>query len=887
MRKVEFRVNGHRHEVLVDSDDVLLDYLRDTLDLTGAKEACDRKGQCGACTVVVNGTAVRSCLQKVTKLQGAEILTVEGLGTPESPHPIQQAMVLTGAVQCGFCTPGVILSTKALLDQDPDPGLESIKKALRHNLCRCTGYVKIIEGVNLAASFLRGETTPEQVAPRPDAPAIGVSHPRPTSMAKACGTARYGADYRIPGALEVAVVRSEIPHARIAGIDASAALAMPGVEGVMTAADIRGSNLLDPGNRQRQVICSDRVQCIGDPIVVVVARTRAEAEAAARAVVVDLEPLPVLDSTAAAMAEGAAELYEGQPNLCFRQPQIKGEVDTALVGSAAAIEARFSTQVVHQAPLEPEVTVAYWEDVDGDDEPRLVVVGRSIAIHYHLDVLQQAVGWENMRYEEPFVGGQFGIKVDVISEGICAAAAVHFGRPVRYVPSIEESMAMTSKRHPFTMDVKLGADESGKLTAYCNDFVVDNGAYMAAGRDIVVRALSMLSGAYHIPNIKAEGRLVYTNNPWGSAARGAGPPQANFALECALDMLAEKLGQDPFEFRRRNLLVPGQSKSTGRVVDQWPIDGLMEAMRPHYERARQEAAAATNGRRRRGVGISNGSFGIGDPGDSVMLAVEADADGGVSIYTATADPGEGNDSMLVQIAAEAMGLPLEKVRFYTRSTDITANAGGAWGSRITYMVGGALVDALGKLKAAMVETGASNAAELEEAGRPIRFMGQMKTDETAPLDPETGQGPGFEEQVHAVQMAEVEVDTETGAVRVLKMTTAVDAGRVINPMNLIGQLQGGADQGVGWALRERYIAGQTKDWVRSGFPTIIHSFEQDEIIQETPRAKGPFGATGVGEMTLVPTAPAVVNGINDAVGVFICDLPATPKKVLAAMKAGS
>jgi aldehyde oxidoreductase len=203
----------------------------------------------------------------------------------------------------------------------------------------------------------------------------------------------------------------------------------------------------------------------------------------------------------------------------------------------------------------------------------------------------------------------------------------------------------------------------------------------------------MLSGSYHIPHIKADSRLVYTNNPWGSAARGAGPPQANFALECAVEMLAGKMGMDPFEFRLQNLLAVGQSKSTGRAVTEWPIDGLMEAMRPHHERARQEAAAPA-GRWRRGVGLANGSFGIGDPGDSVVVAVELDTDGGVSVYTAAADPGEGNDSMLSQIAAEVMGLPLDKVRLFTRSTDLTADAGGAWGSRITHMVGGATVDAL-------------------------------------------------------------------------------------------------------------------------------------------------------------------------------------------------
>jgi len=356
MKKVAFKVNGQIHEVLANKDDVLLDFLREGLDLTGAKQSCDRKGQCGACTVIVNGRAVNSCLTKLGSLEGAEVVTVEGLGTPDNPHLVQHAFVLAGAVQCGFCTPGLIMATKALLDKNPDPDDEAIKKALRRNLCRCTGYVKIIEAV-----------------------------------------------------------RSEVPHAKIKGIDFSEAESMPGVAGVLTAADIQGSNLIKDTVSDRQVLCSERVRCIGDPIAVVAARTRAEAVAAAQKVKVDLEPLPVLKTPEQAMEEDAFQLHDEWPNLCFRQPQIKGDAVAALADSAAMIEARFTTQINHQAPLEPEASVAYWEEDDDEDEPKLVVVGRSINIHFHLQILQEALGWENMRYEEAFTGGQFGIKVEIIS----------------------------------------------------------------------------------------------------------------------------------------------------------------------------------------------------------------------------------------------------------------------------------------------------------------------------------------------------------------------------------------------------------------------------------------------------------------------------------------
>ncbi len=883
MKRITLTINGLTRQVVTDDTKVLLDLLRSDLQLTGTKQSCDRKGQCGACMVIVNDKTVLSCLTKVKDLDGANVITVEGLGTPQNPHLIQQAFVLSGAIQCGFCTPGMIMATKVLLDTNPDPSVEDIKKALRRNLCRCTGYTKIIEAVQLAARFLRGETTPKSVAPAPDAPAMGTSHPRRSSIEKACGTAHFTADVLIPDALELAVLRSTIPHARIAKLDVAKAAGMPGVAGVVTAKDIKGTNILKYLQDDRPVLCGDKVHYIGDPICIVGAATKQQAEAALEAIDLELEALPTIENPFQALEDSSLRVHPDRDNLCYNQPQIKGDTDAALAQSAAFIEAKFTTQTNHQAPLEPEATVAYFEDDEDADQPRLVIIGRSINIHYHMAMLQAAVGWENMEYIEAYSGGQFGIKIDVISEGIAAAAAVYFQKSVRYIPSLHDSMLMTSKRHPFTMDVKLAADKDGKLTAYHNDFVVDNGAYYSIGHVVVYRALLMLSGSYDIPNVNARGRLVYTNNPWGSAARGAGAPQANFALECAMDMLADKLGMDPFEFRLKNSLEVGGTKSTGQAVTEWPFPGVMEKIRSHYERAVAEAREASTDTVLRGVGIGTGAFGIGGPNDAAVAAVELDDDGGLSIYAAAADPGEGNESMLLQLSGAFMNMPLDRIRVNTRSTEYTAASGAAAGSRITYMIGNALINGLEQLKAAMDETGAKTGKELKDAGRETRYLGRKKT-EVGPLDPETGQGPSFESQVHAVQLAEVEVEVATGKVRMLKMTTAVDAGPVIHPQNLIGQLDGGIDMGVGLALREEYIAGQTKDWVSFKFPTMATSFEMETIIQETPRPKGPLKVTGIGEMCLVPTAPAVINAIHNATGAWICDLPATPDKVKAAMQ---
>ena len=443
MKRVCLTINGLKHEFVVDRDRVLLDLLREDRVLTGARQACDRKGQCGACTVIVNNKAVLSCLTKVASLDGARVVTVEGLGTPENPHLIQEAYALSGAIQCGFCTPGMIMATKVLLDENTDPAVEDIKKALRHNLCRCTGYKKIIEAVQLAARFIRGEVTPDTVRPKLSDGAIGVSHPRPSALAKACGTAHFTADIRLEGALELAVFRSPVSHALITSIDTRQAEKMPGVAGVLRACDIKGTNILKLSVPDRPVICSDKVYCLGDPVVVVAAESKAQAEAALKTVWVDFKPLPPVESPDASLADHAVRIHPDRPNLCVDQSLIKGVAEEALIDSAAVVEARFSTQRVHMAPLESEATVAYWEDEDKGEDSLLVIIGRSINIHHHLDMLQDALGWENMKYIEAYSGGQFGIKLDVISEGIAGAAAIHFRRPVRYIPGLAESMLMT------------------------------------------------------------------------------------------------------------------------------------------------------------------------------------------------------------------------------------------------------------------------------------------------------------------------------------------------------------------------------------------------------------------------------------------------------------
>ena len=880
MKKVNMTVNGSPHQFIVEPDRILLDLLREDLRLTGAKQSCDRKGQCGACMVIVNGKTALSCVTKVGNLDGAEVITVEGLGTPENPHLIQEAFVLSGAVQCGFCIPGMIMATKVLLEKNPDPETEEIKDALKGNLCRCTGYVKIIDAVKLAGRFLRGEVTPDQVRPDPSKGVIGVSLPRPSGMIKACGVAQFGADVYPQGALELAAVRSPHAHALIRSIDTSAAEKMPGVVGVMTAKDIKGTNR----GGEMIILCDKKVHLVGDTVAAVAAYTRKQALAATKAVKVEYELLPVVRTIEESLGPDAIQVHEDGPNLKFSHPQIKGDAEAALKESDAVVEARFSTSMIHQAALEPEVSVAYLEG-EGEDT-KLVVLGRGINIHALAKTLQDSLGWENVRYEEPFVGGQFGMKTGFTTEGLAGAAALHFRRPIRYVCSLEESMQISSKRHPHVHNVRIGATKEGKFTAYTTDFTVEAGAYSFGGPVYVLRSLQMLSGPYDIPNVKAFARLYKTNNASGGAARGAGPPQSNYALESAIDLLARKLGIDPWDFRYMNTLEVGGTMSTGEVADQWPYKDCLEVIRPLYRKALEETRSMKTGRLKRGVGIAGAAFGIGAPmpKDQATVAVELHQDGGLTVYGAAADPGEGTDSMLSQIASHLTGIPFGKIRLVTRDTDRAPAVGSASASRITYMVGGALVLAVEKMKQAMEEAKATTYEGLVAAGKPTKYIATKHAD-TTPMDPKTGQGVFYEVRVLGCQMAEVEVDTETGEVRIVHMTAVEDIGTVINPNNVEGQMQGGLDMGVGMALREEYIHGVTKDWRTFKFPTMKTSFPMTVITLQTPRKKAPLGAIGVGEFVLLPTSAAVMNAIHDATGARIYDLPAKPERVLAALAA--
>ena len=533
-----------------------------------------------------------------------------------------------------------------------------------------------------------------------------------------------------------------------------------------------------------------------------------------------------------ALAEGAPQLHKLSPNLIMNPTLIKGDAQKAFGEAATVVDGEFSTQMNHQAPLEPEVSLAYV-----NKEAELVIIGRSIKIHGHV---KDALGYDKVRYQEPFVGGQFGIKATITSEGIAGAAALFFKRPVRYVPSIDESMWLSSKRHPFEMKVKLGADAKGHITAYQNDMTLTRAPTCCWGRSPFPGPCRCSPGhtIFRISRVRTSSCTPTTRR---RRSPGGGPPQANFALESAVDMLAEKLGIDALEFRKMNSLKPGQTKSTGMVVQQWPFPELCDLIKPYYDKAKKAAAdfnKSEKGPVRQGVGIGAHSFGIGASGDLAQMFVEVNSDDTVTIYGSVADPGEGNDSMLTQLAAQILEMPMDRIRLYTRDTDKAPNAGIAASSRMTYVAGGALVNALQPLRLAMDEAGSKTYTGLKKAGKATHYDGYRNTGGSPRNDPKTGQGDSFITDVQNIQMAEVEVNTETGETKVIKMTTVVDAGPIINPQSLEGQLEGGMDQGVGWALREEYVAGKTKDWVTFKFPTINNTYEVEIHARENaPRRR--------------------------------------------------
>ncbi|MBC7324812.1 MAG: molybdopterin-dependent oxidoreductase, partial [Moorella sp. (in: Bacteria)] len=545
------------------------------LRLTGTKEGCGQ-GECGACTVLVNNHAVNSCMIPVLAVDGCEVVTIEGLAQNGELDPLQQAFIDEGAIQCGFCTPGAIMSAKALLLANPRPTEKEIREALGGNICRCTGYQKIVRAVKVAS----GQELPVEVPVCREYSVIGHKVQRRDALDKATGKAVYADDISLPDMLYGRALRSAYAHALIKGIDYTAALQVPGVITVLTARDIPGKKHFGIVYQDQPVLAGDKVRCYGDAVALVVAASEAAAEAALPLIKVDYEELAGVFSAEEGMCPGAPQVHE-KGNLIQHFKVRKGDVARGFGQCALIVENTFRTHMVEHAYLEPECSVAsldhqgnltVWtstQDVFGDRAQIAAVLGLPV---------------NRVRVLQMTTGGGFGGKIDVTSEILAALAAFKTGRPVKVRFTREESMRATTKRHPMVIKARLGADREGRLLALEGEVYADTGAYTSLGINVVRKTGLHLSGPYAIPNIKVDTYTVYTNNPPAGAMRGFGVVQAAFAHESLMDMLAERLGMDPWAIRYKNALEPGLSVSTGQALKHGVgIKPTMEAVKKYLE----------------------------------------------------------------------------------------------------------------------------------------------------------------------------------------------------------------------------------------------------------------------------------------------------------------
>ena len=903
----KLNINGMPKTVIAASDTMLVDVLREQLNLTGTKVGCGQ-GQCGCCSVIINGKVIRSCITKMKRVEdGACITTIEGIGTPDNLHALQLAWTVHGGAQCGFCSPGFIVSAKGLLDENDNPTRQQVRDWFQkhRNACRCTGYKPLVDAVMDAAKVVRGEMTLEDLAFKlpSDGRIWGTAYPRPTAVAKVTGTIDYGADLghkMPPGTLRLALAQAKVSHAKILRIDTSEAEKMPGVAKVITHKDVKGKNRITglitfASNKgdgwDRPILCDEKVYQFGDAIAIVAADTEANARAAAEKVKIELERLPAYMSAPAAMAEDALEIHPGTPNVYFEQKIAKGEDTAPIMQSAAHVaEDEFYLQRQPHLTMEPDVGLAYF-----DDEDRLTIHSKSIGIHLHHAMICPGLGIEpeKLRLVQNPAGGTFGYKFSPTMEALLGVAAVATGRPVSLKYDYFQHITYTGKRSPFFIKLKYGADENGKIVAMESDWSVDHGPYSEFGDLLTLRGAQFIGAGYGIPNIRGLGRTVCTNHAWGSAFRAYGSPQSFLASESLIDELAEKMEIDPFELRYTNIYRPGDTSPTGQEPEVYSFPEMFDALRPLYQAAVQKAKNESTADEKRGVGLALGIYGCGlDGPDASEASVELIPEG-VVLAISWEDHGQGADMGALGTCHEALrplNLSPEQIRLVMNDTAVTPNSGPAGGSRSQVMTGNAIKNGCEMLLNAMRKPDGTYRTyeEMQTENIPLKYSGKWTASMCAPCD-ENGQGSPFAVYMYGIFMAEVTVDTRSGKTQVDKYTVMADVGKINNKLVVDGQIYGGVAQGIGLALSEDFEdLKKHTSLAACGLPYINDIPDAIEIQYfENPREHGPFGAAGVGELPLTSSHVAVVNAIYNATGIRITALPALPEKVLAGMKAKS
>ena len=893
----------------------------------GTKNGCG-EGHCGSCTVLVNGKARRACVTKIAQLDGARIETIEGLARDGRLHPLQAAFIKEGAIQCGFCTPGMIMAAKGLLDANPDPADGEIREALRHNLCRCTGYVSIFRAIRMAADWLKDPSRQPPV-PGPEAEAaevIGVSVPKVDAYAKVAGAPIFADDLQRENMLYGKLVHGNLPYARIVGVNIDQAKNLPGVAAVLTAGDVPGLNAFGGIVPHQPVLAGDIVRYVGDPVAVVFAETEAIAAQAAKLVEVDLEPLEPVFTPEDALRQDAPQLHPAAPRPCTphsfrpgvsqdapvsrilqagRSPDAeeegnrhpapgnvvnhvtvkKGDVGLGFEQADVIVEGTYRTQMVEHAYLEPESALAEI----GEDGKITVYTGSQSSHAFRLQIARSlGVPEDRVRVIFTATGGAFGGKEEPVVQIHAALGAMKTGRPVKMTVTRRESIMKSTKRHAQKIYMKHGATSDGRLVAIEARILADTGPYASWGMPVVFRGAVCAAGPYVVPHVYSEAVGAYTNNAIGGAFRGFGSTQVCFAGEVQIDRLARKLGIDPIEFRRRNALAVGETTSTGQVLE--PSVAYDETLVAIREALAKTEIPKSDGHKKIGVGIASAfkNVGIGDgKPDGAGASVELTAQGRIMVYTGATDMGQGSNTAMAQIAAGAGGFPLGCVDVLSSDTDLCLDAGMTTASRQTYVSGNAVAHcaaALGEqIRKALGDQWEADAADITfDKDGPVLGRRRMSYAELQrwlagrgadtrisyhydppvcyPLPKCADHEPGVDLERYRVhfaysfgtQAAIVEVDEETGAVRVLKVIAAHEVGKAINPQNVQNQIEGCVVMGLGYGLMEEFqmsqgqIVTDTLKKLHLPYSNVVPEIEVH--IVEDPQPGGPFGAKGLGEL---------------------------------------
>ena len=896
MIRKTFVINGVQRTMMVNENEALATFLRERLLLTGCKIGCG-EGHCGACNVIVDGKVARSCLMKLSKIKdGAEITTIEGIGTISDMHPLQVAWIAHGCAQCGFCSPGFIMTAKVLLDNNNAPTREEVRDWFQknRNLCRCTGYKPLVDAVMDAARVYRGEITKEALVFKPTGDSIiGTKYVRPSAAQKVMGTWDFGADdaLKMPeGTLRLALVQANVSHALLKGVDTAEAEKMPGVYKIITAKDIvaaggknriNGLVMLPLNNKcdgwDRPVLCDEKIFQFGDAIAIVAADTEAHARAAADAVKVDIELLPAYMNAMDAIAEDAIEIHPGVPNAYYETNCIKGpDIDFDAAPNVVEIESYCSRQP--HLHLEPDCGYAYI-----DEDGMVTVHSKSIGIHLHMPMIADGIGvpMDKLRIVQNHAGGTFGYKFSPTNEAILGAAAKIIGKPVSLVFNQFQNITYTGKRSPGFMNIKLAADENGKLLGLWGNNYIDHGPYSEFG-DLLTHRLSQFVGAgYDIPTIRNKSQTVFTNHAWGSAFRAYGSPQSFMGSEIAIDVLAAKMGMDPFDIRELNCYKESEKSTipTGYAPDVYCLEEMYKMARPLYEAGRARVAeknAASDGRYKYGIGVASGVYGCGLDGvDASQAYAELNPDGTVTMYASWEDHGQGADMGVLMSAHETLrqaGIKPEQIKLVMNDTKYTPNSGPAGGSRSQVMSGNACRLAAENLVAAMKKEDGTYRTydEMKAEGIETKVLGNWVCDycATHPVDQATSQGEPFATYMYTLFLPEVCVDTQTGKVTVEKFTCVADVGTIMNKLLVDGNFYGGLAQGIGLALTEDFddLTKHTSLTLR----TVHRSCYAPDI--------------SVMMCHPATTAMHFLNAIYNATGARITRIPALPEVVLAALK---